>query len=87
MTGDPLVDRVLDIVGQIAGPSRIPPGAGPATPLWEGGFWLDSVELFEVVLACEEAFGPIFPREREVGREALTTVGSLAAAIRAGGAC
>jgi hypothetical protein len=55
MTGDSPVDRVQAIVTRIARPDRTPPDAGAATPLGEGGFHLDSVDLLQ--MACAEHFG------------------------------
>ena len=48
--------RVVTILTQVAGPDRTPTPVGPDTPIADGGFWLDSADLLEVVLACEEAF-------------------------------
>jgi len=50
------VARLVAILTQVAGPDRTPDGVGSETPINEGGFWLDSADLLEVVLACEEAF-------------------------------
>jgi acyl carrier protein len=82
MTPDLLLARVLAIVAGIAGEERSPAAAGPDTPLTEGGFWLDSVALLEVILACEEEFEIIFDPETDLTSEALGTVGALAASIR-----
>jgi acyl carrier protein len=82
MTPDLLLARVLAIVAGIAGEGRSPASVGPDTPLTEGGFWLDSVALLEVILACEEEFEIVFDPETDLTREALGTVGALAASIR-----
>jgi acyl carrier protein len=79
---DRLVDRVLGIVVQVAGPHRAPPSPGPDTPLAEGGFWLDSAGLFEVVLACEAEFDVRFDTETDLFPERLTTVATLAETVR-----
>ena len=50
------VARLIGILTEIAGPDRTPPHPGPETPLVDGGFWLDSADLLEAVLACEAAF-------------------------------
>ena len=81
---DPVLRRVIEIVTQVAGPGRTPAEVGPSTPLAVGGFWLDSMELFEVILACEAAFGPVFGGLDEDAARILHTAGSLATAIRAG---
>jgi acyl carrier protein len=82
MTDDGILARVQDIVARIAGAERTPPDAGPDTPLGEDGFWLDSVDMLEVLLACEQEFGAAF--KTNLATERLTTVRSLADAIRAG---
>jgi acyl carrier protein len=60
---------------------RPPHGAGPDTPLGDGGFWLDSVDLVEVVVACEGEFEVSFEGETDLTREALHSVRSLAELI------
>lgn len=85
MTGDSTVERVQAIVAGIARPDRTPPDAGAATPLGEGGFCLDSVDLLQVIVACEEHFGIVFEPQTDLTRESLRTVGSLAAVIRENG--
>jgi acyl carrier protein len=74
---------VLAVVARIAGPGRSPAGASAATPLTEEGFWLSSLELVELVVACEEAFGVMLDPERDLLPGSLRSVGSLAAVIRA----
>jgi len=82
MTEDPILLRVKDIVVRVAGPERTPEGGGPDTPLGEAGFWLDSTDLLEVILACEEDFGISFDAGEDLTAEALSTVRSLAEMIR-----
>lgn len=77
----PIVDRVLDIMARIAGPARTPANAGPDTPLGDGGFWLDSVDLVEVAVACEHEFALVFDGEVDLTYETLATARSLAALI------
>jgi acyl carrier protein len=81
-TAAPTVERVLSIVTSVAGPDRCPAGAGPDTPLADGGFWLDSVDLLETVLACEEAFGVVFDSSVDLTDDGLRTVGTLCDLIR-----
>jgi acyl carrier protein len=81
VTRPPLAERVLAVVAAVAGPSRTPPHPAPDTPLGEDGFWLDSVDLMEVVVACEKEFGVIFEGETDLTREAMRTAGTLAALI------
>ena len=82
MTDDGILGRVQTIVTGIAGADRTPSNVGPDTPLGEDGFWLDSVDMLEVLLACEQEFGTSF--KSNLANEALTTVRSLAEAIEAG---
>ncbi len=79
---EPLADRVLGVVARIAGPLRTPAAAGPDTPLAEGGFWLDSASLFEVVLACEAEFDVRFDAESDLFPDRLMTVATLTDTIR-----
>ena len=76
-----MVDRVLGLVVGVAGPARTPADAGPDTPLGDGGFWLDSVDLVEVAVACEHEFAVLFEGETDLTREALATALSLAELI------
>ena len=82
MTDDELVGRVRAIVDQVAGPSRIPDEAGPDTPLGEAGFWLDSLDLVEVVLAAEREFQVGFEGETDLTPASLASIRSFAALIR-----
>ena len=75
--------RVLDIVSQIAGPNRMPIDPGASTRLWGGGFWLDSIDLIELMLACDAAFGPVFASMPPSVMADIKTVGDLAAVIEA----
>ncbi len=79
---DSTLSRVLDIVTRIAGPTRQPPGPGPETRLAGGGFWLDSIDLLELMLACDETFGPVFGGAGGSRLAKIETVGDLVAAIR-----
>lgn len=81
-----VLDRVQQIVVQTAGAARIPAGAGPDTPLGEGGFWLDSVDLVEVVIACEAEFSVTFTGETDITPETLSTSRTLADLILSKGA-
>jgi acyl carrier protein len=82
---DGLLGRVQRIVERQAGVSRTPPDASPDTALGEGGFWLDSVDLLDVIVASEQAFGVSFDGEVDLTPETLTTIRSLAALIRSKG--
>ena len=81
MSDDAILARVEAIVGAVAGPLRRPDSAGPDTPLGESGYWLDSVDLLEIVLSCEREFDVVFDPDRIAG--ALGTARTLADLIRA----
>ncbi len=81
MTNDRVLQQVRAIVTHIAGPSRVPPNIDPDTPLGEGGFWLDSVDVLEVMIACEQAFGVSFDGRLDLHPETLSTVRALSDAI------
>ena len=81
MTDGSVVERVLRRVMQVAGPARTPPDAGPDTPLGDGGFWLDSVDLVELVVACELEFSLNFQGETDITEDALATARTLAELI------
>jgi hypothetical protein len=50
-----VLEGVQAIVAEIAGAHRTPSDAGPETPLGEDGFWLDSIDVLEVILACRRS--------------------------------
>lgn len=78
----PVFEAVRAIVERVAGAARTPLGAGPQTRLQEG-FWLDSIEMLEVVLECEQQFGIVFEETRDLTPEALASLGSLARLVTA----
>jgi acyl carrier protein len=73
----PIFDAVRGIVERVAGRGRTPQQVDAGTRLHEG-FWLDSMELLEVVIACEQHFGIVFEESTDLTPDALATVGSLA---------
>jgi acyl carrier protein len=81
-TDDLILSKTRAIIERIAGPERTPVQIGPDTPLADG-FWLDSVELLEVAIACEVEFGIVFDDTRDLQSEAFNTLGTLAGLIRA----
>ena len=83
MSSESPVSQVVAVIARVAGPERTPPGAGADTPLAGGGFWLDSVALLEVVVACEAEFDVSFDPDTDLTPEALASVGSLAQLISA----
>jgi len=83
MGDDPILEQVKAIVTRIAGPTRAAARLDADTLLGEGGLWLDSLDLFEAILACEEGFGVQIEAEADATAEALRTVQGLADLIRA----
>lgn len=80
---DALLEALRAIVERVAGPTRAPAGDMSAeTPLTEGGWWLDSVELLEVIVACETEFGITFEPASDLLDDAFRTLGTLAAVIQ-----
>jgi acyl carrier protein len=78
---DRLGDEIRALVEHVAGASRTPPQAGPETRLTEG-YWLDSVELLELMIACEAKFDVVFDERRDFENGALETLGSLTDLVR-----
>jgi acyl carrier protein len=76
------LDAIRALVERVVGPDRIPPDSGPETPLSGAGFWLDSVELLEVVVACEAEFEITFDATRDLTGAALETLGALTELLR-----
>jgi len=72
-----VLERVQALVVDIAGPDRTPPSVGPDTQLVNGGFWLDSVSMLEVIIACEAQFGIVFS-QTDLTRQSVATVRNLA---------
>ena len=79
---DPLLIELRALVARVAGPSRTPADGGPDTRLSGAGFWLDSIELLDVIVACEAEFGITFDATRDLTGSAVETLGSLADLIR-----
>ena len=80
---DDVVERVTAIVSGIAGSHRTPPKVDPTTPLVDGGFWLNSVDLLEVIIACEAEFNVALDAAVDLTTRDLGTIGSLADLMRA----
>ena len=68
---------MAEIVASTAGPDRTPPGGGLDTPLGDHGYWLDSVDVLEVILACEHEFGIALDQGADLTAESLKTVRTL----------
>ncbi len=78
---DPLLARTRALVERVVGPGRIPADAGPDTRLSEG-YWMDSVELLELLVVCEQEFGILFEESRDFDAASLETLGTLTNLIR-----
>lgn len=78
---DPLLEEIRAIIERIAGPSRTPTHVGPETRLTEG-YWLDSVELLEVLIACETRLGVVFDDRRDFEGATLDTLDTLTRLVR-----
>lgn len=81
MTADGILVRVEAIVTALAGPDRVPDGANADTPLGEHGYWLDSIGVLEVILACEQEFGMVFDTGAALSADTLLSPRRLAAVI------
>jgi acyl carrier protein len=81
MSGELIAERLQQLVTKLAGATRIPADASPDTPLRDDGYWLDSVDLVELVVACEHEFGVLFEGETDLTPTALSTVRTLAELI------
>jgi acyl carrier protein len=82
MTSEPTLDAVRAVVDRVGGAHGISGGAGPETRLTEGGYWLDSVQLLEAIIACEHAFGVVFDPATDFTDDNLRTVGTLCDLVR-----
>jgi acyl carrier protein len=76
-----ILDRVQVIVARVAG-DRAPAKASPDTPLDDQGYGLDSVDVLELLLACEEEFGVRLDEDLDLAADALRSSRSLADLIR-----
>jgi acyl carrier protein len=81
VTTDPWIDRTRAVIARVVGTSRVAADSGAETRLTDG-YWLDSVELLEVLIACEQEFGIVFEETRDFAEGSLVTLGSLATLIR-----
>jgi acyl carrier protein len=81
VTGPDIEARLLRIAAAVAGPARTPADAGPDTPLGEAGYWLDSVDIVEVVLASECEFAVTFDGDEDLTARTLSSIRTFAALI------
>ena len=82
MGDEAVVERLCVTVARVVGAPRVPADAGADTPLRDGGLWLDSMELLQVVIACEAEFGITFEPAEDLLGDGLETLGTLAGVIR-----
>src|SRR4030095_7776731 len=69
MSDEATLEGVRAIVMRMANRGAL--DAGPGTPLTEGGFELDSLNLLRALLACEETFGVAFEPDTDFTDETL----------------
>ena len=81
MTDEEILTRIERLIAGIAGPERTPEHAGPDTPLGQHGYWLDSLDVLEVILACEREFGIVFEDGSSLNADALLSARKLAVLV------
>jgi acyl carrier protein len=81
MSDEGIQKRLARIVLAVAGRGPASGEIDPSTPLRDGGLWLDSVRLLELIVAVEAEFEVDFDPVTDFGEAALATVGSLSAVI------
>ena len=80
MDREGIVARVSELAALLAGRGRAAAAPTVDTKLTNGGFWLDSIALVDLLIACEVDFGLSFDGRRLEPAE-LATVGTLARLI------
>ncbi|HKZ05725.1 MAG TPA: acyl carrier protein [Methylomirabilota bacterium] len=75
-----ILDRLEKLVRELAGSARASGALDASTPLRDGGLWLDSVALLELVVAVEREFRVDF-EPSDLSDASLRTLGSLADVI------
>ena len=81
MTDTEVLLRIQELIARIAGPDRMPDGVGPDTPLGTDGYWFDSLDVLEVILACEREFGVVFEDGSSLNAESLLSARQLASVV------
>ncbi len=81
MTDPDLLSRVHLLVTTIAGPDRVPDHASPDTVLGDAGYGLDSLDVLEVILACEAEFSVVFDPADAVTADPMLSARGLADVI------
>ena len=82
MDDEAMVEELRAVVARVVGARRAPADTGAGTVLRDGGLWLDSMELLQVVIACEAQFGITFKPAEDLLGDGLETLGTLAGVIR-----
>lgn len=82
MTDAEVLDRIQGLIAGIAGPDRVPDTVGPDTPLGKDGYWFDSLDVLEVILACEREFGVVFEDGSTLNAESLLSARQLATLVQ-----
>ena len=72
-----MLARTRAVIERVAGAARTPPDVGAHTALGDG-YWLDSIELLDVIVACEIEFDIVFG---DLPPAALSTLGTLTRVI------
>jgi acyl carrier protein len=80
--GDPLFPRVWKTLAEVARADRVPREPSAACPLGVNGFWFDSIDFMDAILACEDAFGITFDLETDFDASRLCTVADLVRLVR-----
>jgi acyl carrier protein len=82
---DPLLPRVWRVLVDVAGAERAPAEPSASCPLRADGFWFDSIDYLNAILACEQAFGITFELDSDFDSSRLRTVGDLVELVRGRG--
>jgi acyl carrier protein len=77
-----LLDRLRGVITRVVGATRIPADVSADTGLADGGLWLDSMDLLQVVLASEVEFGITFKPAEDLLGGGLETLRTFAELIR-----
>ena len=81
MDSERLLDALRELAARIIGAARMPADTNADTPLGEGGLWLDSMGLLELIVACEDEFGITFEPGEDLAGHELDTLGTFAKVI------
>lgn len=82
---DSILPRVWATLVAVAGADRVTGEPRADCPLGSNGFWLDSIDLMDAIIACEEAFGITFALDTDFDASRVRTVGDLVSLVKARG--